>query len=209
MVAQLNDIISLNKSLTVNYTLGELFRLLPHYFKTNMNKIVSLLIFFFYMNTTLSQTFHDISIKGIDGETINLSDFKGQNLLIVNVASFCGYTSQYTELQELHDSYSNLTVIGVPCNQFGFQEPGNAKEIQTFCESKYSIEFVLTEKTKVKGNSKHPLYKWLTDKNLNGKDNYSISWNFNKFLVGKDGQLIAHYGSSVSPLDEKITSQLK
>ncbi|MGC6471223.1 MAG: glutathione peroxidase [Flavobacteriales bacterium] len=161
------------------------------------------------MNTTISQTFYDLSIKGIDGETINLSDYKEQNVLIVNVASFCGYTSQYTELQKLHDSFPNLTVIGVPCNQFGFQEPGNAKEIQNFCQSKYSIDFVLTEKTKVKGKDKHELYKWLTEKSLNGKDDFSVSWNFNKFLVNSDGQLVDHFGSGVSPMDSKITSQIR
>lgn len=161
------------------------------------------------MNITLSQTFHDISIKGIDGELIEMKEFKGHQVLIVNVASFCGYTSQYAELQKLHDSYPELTIIGVPCNQFGFQEPGNAKKIQSFCQNKYNVEFLLTEKTKVKGASKHPLYAWLTDKNLNGKNNYSVSWNFNKFLVDTAGRLVAHFGSGVSPLDEKITSQLK
>lgn len=161
------------------------------------------------MNTNTPSSFYDLSIKSINGETIELSEFKGQYVLFVNVASFCGFTSQYAELQQLHESYPKLTIIGVPCNQFGFQEPGNAKEIQTFCQSKYNIEFLLTEKTKVKGKGKHPVYQWLTDKELNGKDDYSVSWNFNKFLIDNEGQLVGHFGSSISPNDTKITSIIK
>ncbi len=159
--------------------------------------------------TSHSQTFYELAITSIDGENINLSDFKDRYVLVVNVASFCGFTKQYSDLQTLHKSYPNLTIIGVPCNQFGFQEPGGAQAIQSFCQNKYNIEFILTEKTKVKGKEKHPLYAWLTDKNLNKKDNYSVSWNFNKFLIGKDGSLLAHFGSNVSPLDQQITTYLK
>lgn len=161
------------------------------------------------MNPSFSQSFYDISINSINGQTINFNDFKNQNILIVNVASFCGFTSQYDALQQLHDSYPNLTVIGVPCNQFGFQEPGNSKEIQSFCQNKYNIEFIITEKTKVKGKDKHPLYKWLTNKNLNGKDDYSVSWNFNKFFINKEGQLVGHFGSNTSPLDQQIIALIQ
>jgi glutathione peroxidase len=162
------------------------------------------------INTNImAQNFYDLTIKSIDGEEIKMSKCVGKNVLIVNVASFCGYTSQYTELQALSEEYENLEVIGVPCNQFGFQEPLSTDSIKSFCSKKYAVTFPMTEKVKVKGTKQHPLFEWLTSKEQNKLDDFKVSWNFNKFLVDENGKLIAHYGSSVSPLSNDITKHLK
>lgn len=159
------------------------------------------------MNNTPS--LYDISIHGLEGKPIDFTAFKGKKLLFVNVASECGFTKQYKDLQKLSDSYpEELVVIGSPCNQFGKQEPGNAEEIQTFCERNFGVTFLLTEKIDVKGNKQHPLYKWLTSKELNGKKNSSVKWNFQKYLVDESGKLIDYYYSITSPTSSKITKHL-
>ena len=158
---------------------------------------------------SLNKTIYDISINSIDGNTINFSDFKGKKILIVNVASECGFTNQYKGLQELYELYKDkLAVIGVPCNQFGGQEPGDAAQIQAFCEKNYGVDFLITEKVDVKGDKQHPLYAWLTNKSLNGKKNSSVKWNFQKYLIDEDGNLIDYYLSITKPLSKKITNQI-
>ena len=172
-------------------------------------RLTTLIILTLINTTLMAQKFHDLSINSIDGDEIKMSQYEGKNVLIVNVASFCGYTSQYTDLQALSEKFENLEVIGVPCNQFGFQEPLSTDSIKSFCSSKYAVTFPMTEKTKVKGKSQHPLFKWLTHKEQNKLDDFKVSWNFNKFLIDENGQLISHYGSGVSPLSEDITKHLK
>ena len=153
---------------------------------------------------------YNIKINDLDGNPINLEKFKGKYLLFVNVASKCGFTKQYAELQELYDSnIDNLMVIGVPCNQFGAQEPGSPDEIQTFCKKNYGVTFLMTEKILVKGNNHHPLYNWLTDKSLNGVKNSTVKWNFQKYIVDKDGNLIDYFYSMTRPLSSKITKIIK
>ena len=153
---------------------------------------------------------YDIKINDLDGNPINLEKFKGKYLLFVNVASKCGFTKQYADLQELYDLYiDNLMVIGVPCNQFGAQEPGSPDEIQTFCKKNYGVTFLMTEKISVKGNNQHPLYNWLTDKSLNGVKNSTVKWNFQKYIVDKDGNLIDYFYSMTRPLSSKITKIIK
>jgi len=152
---------------------------------------------------------YDIEINSLQGKPISLTDFKGKHILFVNVASKCGFTPQYEELQKLSDTYKNkLVVIGVPCNQFGNQEPGNAFEIQEFCEVNYGINFLITEKIDVKGEAQHPLYKWLTDKNLNGFKSSKVKWNFQKYLVDPNGKLVDYFYSITKPLSKKITKHL-
>lgn len=152
---------------------------------------------------------YDIPINTLDGKPVDLADFKGKKLLFVNVASECGFTKQYKDLQKLSDSYpEDLVVIGSPCNQFGGQEPGNSQEIQTFCERNFGVTFLLTEKIDVRGSKQHPLYKWLTSKNLNGKKNSSVKWNFQKYLVDESGKLIDYYYSITSPTSSKITKHV-
>ena len=153
---------------------------------------------------------YDIEIKSLQNSPILLSDFKGKYILFVNVASKCGFTPQYKDLEKLHNSYKeSLVVIGVPCNQFGKQEPGNNQEIKEFCQLNYGVSFLMTEKINVKQKNQHPLYTWLTSKRLNNKKNSSVKWNFQKYLVSPDGKLIDYYFSITSPLSSKITKHLK
>jgi glutathione peroxidase len=158
---------------------------------------------------TKRQSIYDITINAIDGKPISLSEFKGKKILFVNVASECGFTKQYKDLQTLSDTYPDkLVVIGSPCNQFGKQEPGDASQIQEFCELNFGVKFLLTEKIDVKGSKQHPLYKWLTSKDFNGKKSSSVKWNFQKYLVGDKGNLIDYYFSLTKPMSSKITKHI-
>ena len=153
---------------------------------------------------------YDITINDIDGKEINLNDFKGKYVLFVNVASNCGFTRQYKDLQTLYDKYKDeLVVVGVPCNQFGGQEPGDEEQISIFCSEKYNVTFPMTEKIAVRGSNQHPLYKWLTSKDLNGRKNSSVKWNFQKYLVDKDGNLIDYWYSLTNPTSSKITNYIR
>ena len=155
------------------------------------------------------KSIYDIEINALQGKPINLSLFKGKKILFVNVASKCGFTPQYKELQKLHNLYEeSLVVIGVPCNQFGKQEPGNSSEINEFCQVNYGVSFLITEKISVKGKEQHPLYSWLTNKNENGRKNSSVKWNFQKYLINEDGDLIDYYFSMTSPTSSKIKKHL-
>lgn len=155
-------------------------------------------------------TLHDIKINSLQRQPINLHQFKGKKLLFVNVASKCGFTPQYKDLQNLQETYKdNLIIIGVPCNQFGKQEPGVANDIQEFCEVNYGVTFLMTEKIEVKGKNQHPLYQWLTQKKLNAKKNSTVKWNFQKYLVDEQGELIDYYYSITNPTSSRITKHLK
>ena len=157
----------------------------------------------------MNNSIYDISITSLEGKTVNLSDFKGKKILFVNVASKCGFTSQYKQLQELSEKYgSKVEVIGIPCNQFGNQEPGSGTEIKEFCTKNYGVSFLMAEKCDVTGTSQHPLYKWLTNKSENGVEDSSVGWNFQKYLVDESGKLIKVFKSGVNPMDESITSLL-
>lgn len=152
---------------------------------------------------------YQIKINNLQGKELTLSDFEGKKLLFVNVASKCGFTPQYEELQKLQENYKDsLVVIGVPCNQFGGQEPGNPDEIQEFCSINYGVTFPITEKINVKGSEKHPLYAFLTDKKLNGKKSSSVKWNFQKYLVDEHGNLVDYWYSLTKPNSKKITKYL-
>jgi len=152
---------------------------------------------------------YDISITSLEGKTIDLNDFKGKKILFVNVASKCGFTSQYKNLQKLHDTYGEkVEIIGIPCNQFGSQEPGSAAEIKEFCTKNYGVSFLMSEKSQVKGANQHPLYKWLTNKSENGIKDSNVSWNFQKYLVDENGKLMQVFKSGVNPMDASITSLL-
>lgn len=156
-----------------------------------------------------TKTIYEIEINSLTGEKINLNDFKGKHMLFVNVASKCGFTSQYKELQEMHVTYKDkLVIIGVPCNQFGKQEPGAAEEIQKFCEKNYGVEFLITEKIEVKGENQHPLYQWLTMKELNGVSSSTVKWNFQKYIVDENGKYIDVFFSMTKPNSTKIIKYL-
>jgi len=154
---------------------------------------------------------YDIGLLSLNRQdNIDLSQFKGRYILFVNVASKCGYTYQYGGLQALYEAHSDsLVVIGVPCNQFGFQEPGDSSDIATFCESNYAVTFPLSEKLDVKGKNQHPLYEWLTQEKFNGLADFDVNWNFNKFLVSPEGALLARFGSKVKPMSQDIRDLIK
>jgi len=153
---------------------------------------------------------YNIPIRSLTGNAIDISNFKGKKILFVNTASSCGFTSQYKELQKLHDTYkSQLVIIGLPCNQFGAQESGTEKEISSFCEINYGVTFLMTEKIEVKGDNQHQLYQWLTQKSINGSKNSTVKWNFQKYLVDENGRLVDYFYSTTTPLSSKITKHLK
>jgi glutathione peroxidase len=153
---------------------------------------------------------YDLQLNNLQGKAIDFTDFKGKHLLFVNVASKCGFTPQYEGLEKLSNTYKkNLVVIGVPCNQFGKQEPGNSDEIQEFCQANYGVSFLITEKIEVKGEDQHPLYEWLTLRSLNGKKSSSVKWNFQKYLVDPEGKLVDYFFSITKPFSSKITKHLR
>ncbi|MDG1397537.1 MAG: glutathione peroxidase [Polaribacter sp.] len=153
---------------------------------------------------------YDINIQSLQNKPINLSEFKGKYILFVNVASKCGFTPQYKDLEKLYQEHKDkLVVIGVPCNQFGKQEPGNSDEIQEFCQVNYGVSFLITEKVDVKGSNQHPLYSWLTSKSLNNKKNSSVKWNFQKYFISPEGEFIDYFFSITKPTSSKITKYLK
>ena len=153
------------------------------------------------------ESIYKIQINDIKGNLIDLNKFKGKYLLLVNVASKCGFTKQYQSLEKLYQKYKdNLIVIGLPCNQFGGQEPGSEEEIHQFCSNEYNISFLLTEKISVKGKDQHDLYSWLTDVKLNGVSNSSVKWNFQKYIISPKGELINYFYSITDPMSPKITS---
>ena len=159
---------------------------------------------------TMESSFYDFKMKDINGQEIDFASFKGKKLLLVNVASKCGYTKQYEGLQKLYETYNKkLVVVGFPCNQFLGQEPGTSEEIMTFCKTNYGVTFPLAEKIDVKGKDAAPIYKWLCSKEANGVLDTKISWNFNKFLLDENGKMIAYFPSNVKPDSEDILSRLK
>lgn len=148
---------------------------------------------------------HDITLKDIDGKDLALKTFAGKAVLVVNVASQCGYTPQYTGLQELHEKMAakGLVVLGVPCNDFGGQEPDDEKAIKVFCAENYKVSFPMTSKVSIKGDGKHPLFTLLTQ---NGGD---VGWNFEKFLIGKNGKVLKRFGSDVEPASPQLLQAIE
>ncbi len=164
--------------------------------------------FFNTGNAKYDKIFFDFNIKDINEETFALEKFKNKTVLLVNVASNCGFTKQYSELQELYDKYSEkgLVVLGVPSNQFGGQEPGSNNEIKDFCETNFNITFPMTTKIDVKGENAHPIYLW-------AKENFGNAavpkWNFHKILINKDGKIEDTYSSFTKPMSKKLTSKIE
>lgn len=157
-------------------------------------------IFAFTTSTNMDKPY-DFKLPAIDGQQIDFAQYKGKNLLIVNVASKCGYTPQYADLQKLHELHGDkVTILGFPANNFMSQEPGTNEEIASFCQKNYGVSFQMFEKISVKGKDQHELYSWLKDKS--GKE---PSWNFCKYVVTKDGK-VTFFASSVKPMDSQIIS---
>ena len=172
---------------------------------------MKLLLILSLLFTGMSGSIYDYKIQALDSDKqIDLASFKGKKLLIVNVASKCGFTPQYEDLQKLSMQYDDkLVVLGMPCDQFMNQELDTEVAIKQFCTDKFQVTFPMTTVIDVKGDNQHPIYQWLTQKSLNGKDDYSVSWNFNKFLIDENGKLLEHFPSKVKPMDEEILKYLK
>ncbi len=174
-------------------------------------KTIALLAALLIMQTITARagSLYDIKLKDIDGKDTTLAAYKGKAVLIVNVASKCGYTKQYAGLEATYLKYKDkgFVVLGFPCNQFGGQEPGTNEEIKQFCSSKFNVTFPLFDKLEVNGEKRHPLYVALA-----GKDSPfpgDIKWNFNKFLIGKDGKILNRYDSKVTPESEELTKAVE
>ena len=152
---------------------------------------------------------YEFEVRTIDRQTISLGKYKGKKMLIVNVASECGYTPQYKGLQELHSKYGDkLVVLGFPSNDFGGQEPGTQDEIKSFCEKNYGVTFPIMEKIVVKGKNMHPLYRWLSNKEENGVTDEAPNWNFCKYLIDENGRIVRFFKSKTEPMSEELTSLL-
>jgi glutathione peroxidase len=156
-------------------------------------------------------TIYDVNIEGLQGEPLKLSDYEGTAMLVVNVASRCGLTPQYTGLENLQKRYQErgFTVLGVPCNQFGSQEPGSPDEIATFCSTNYRVTFPLTEKIEVNGNGRHPLYQQLTEQPDAEGQAGDIQWNFEKFLISPSGEIVARFRPLTEPEGSDVTSAIE
>ena len=158
----------------------------------------------------MGKTIYDYKVESLNGKQINFADFKGKKILIVNTASECGFTPQYADLETLYEKYKDqLVIVGFPANNFGGQEPGSNAEIGSFCQKNYGVTFPMAAKVSVKGDDTAPIFKFLTEKELNGVKNSDILWNFTKFLVDEKGTLIDSFISTTKPTDEAITKYLK
>ena len=152
----------------------------------------------------VSGSIYDFKVRSLEGKEISLSDYKGKYMLIVNTASKCGYTPQYADLEKVHEQFGNkVAVLGFPANDFLWQEPGSSNEIAEFCERNYGVKFSMFEKISVKGNGKAPLYKW-----LEAKTGETPTWNFCKYLVSPEGEVLGFYPPKVRPIDKEIVGKI-
>jgi glutathione peroxidase len=176
-----------------------------------MKKILVLLALVGTSLMAAEKTVYDFTLNTIDGQPAPLSAYKGKIVLLVNVASKCGYTPQYTALESIYEKYKDrgFVIVGIPANNFGAQEPGTNQEIKTFCSSKYHVTFPMMAKVSVKGSDITPLYQFLTDKGAHPETGGEIGWNFTKFLVGPDGKVIARFDSKVTPDSPEVTGAIE
>jgi len=164
------------------------------------------------IGTGYAQTsFYEFTVKDISGEDYPLSQLKGKKVLVVNTASKCGFTPQYEGLQELYEKYGgdDFMIIGFPANNFAKQEPGSNEEIANFCQINYGVTFPMMSKISVKGDDQHPLYTWLTSKSENGVEKSKVSWNFQKYMIDEEGQLVGHFAPTVKPDSKKLVSWIE
>jgi glutathione peroxidase len=157
------------------------------------------------------KTVYDFTLNSIDGQPAPLAAYKGKVVLLVNVASKCGYTPQYSALESTYEKYKDrgFVIVGIPANNFGAQEPGSNQEIKTFCSSKYHVTFPMMAKVSVKGDEITPLYQFLTDKSSNPRSGGEIKWNFTKFLIGPDGRVISRFEPEITPDSPQVTSAIE
>ncbi len=178
-----------------------------------MHKIILAVLMTLIVNTTMAQqkSLYDFKVKDIDEKEFDMSTLKGKRVLIVNVASKCGLTPQYAQLEELYQKYKdqNFVIIGFPANNFKEQEPGTNQEIKEFCTLNYGVTFPIMDKINVIGENKAPIYKWLTEKAENSKFDCEVQWNFQKFMIDENGQLVDFVSPKDSPLSDKIINWIE
>jgi glutathione peroxidase len=172
------------------------------------NILLSGLLIMIMVTVNAQTNFYDFTVKDINGEDYPLSQFKGKKVLVVNTASKCGLTPQYEGLQELYEKYGgdDFMIVGFPANNFLKQEPGSNEEIATFCSINYGVSFPMMSKISVKGDDQDPLYKWLTSKSDNGLENSKVTWNFQKYMIDEEGQLVGHFSPKTKPDNEELIS---
>ena len=176
-----------------------------------MTKLLFCLLFCATALMAADKSIYDFTLNTIDGQPAPLASYKGKVVLLVNVASRCGFTPQYTALEAVYEKYKDrgFVILGIPANNFGSQEPGTNQEIKTFCQSKYSVTFPMMSKVSVKGDDTTPLYQFLTDKTANPQTGGEIKWNFTKFLIGPDGHVLARFEPAVTPDSPEVTAAIE
>lgn len=183
---------------------------------TNDMKFLSLLMSLFFFGAPKEKTadipasIYDFKVDGLEGGTIDFSQFKGKKILIVNTASKCGFTPQYAELEKLYEAYKDkLVIVGFPANNFMFQEPGSNEKIAEFCQKNYGVSFPMAAKISVKGKNMAPIYRWLTSKDYNHQESSSVEWNFQKYLIDEQGNLVAMFPPKTKPMSDEIVNAIK
>lgn len=178
--------------------------------------MVPLLLFFKFFffspapDTDIPKSIYDFKVEGLTGGTIDFSQFRGKKILIVNTASECGYTPQYEGLENIYEKYKDrLVIVGFPSNDFGQQEPGSNKEIASFCQKNYGVTFPMAAKIDVKGDNMAPIYQWLTKKEYNNYESSTVKWNFQKYLINENGELIAIFFSKIKPESAEVTRAIE
>lgn len=175
--------------------------------------ILLLFKFFFFAPAPkgdVPKSIYDFKVEGLTGGTIDFAQFKGKKILIVNTASECGYTPQYEDLEKLYKKYKGkLVIVGFPANDFGRQEPGSNEEIAGFCKKNYGVTFPMAAKITVKGEDMAPIYHWLTEKELNGFDNSTVKWNFQKYLINEKGELVNVFYSKTKPMSAELIEAIE
>ena len=173
--------------------------------------LLSVLIFSLFMVQAQTNSVHQFKVKDINGDVFDMASLKGKKVLIVNVASKCGNTPQYEQLQEMYDKYKDtgFVVVGFPANDFGSQEPGSRSDIMAFCTENYGVTFPMMDKLSTKGENQSPLYEWLTQKSKNGVSDSEVTWNFQKYMIDKDGKLVDFASPKEKPNSDKIISWIE
>jgi glutathione peroxidase len=176
-----------------------------------MKKLFLSLLIFAGVAMAGEKSIYDFTMNSIDGKATPLSSLKGKVVLLVNVASRCGFTPQYSALESVYEKYKGrgFVIVGIPANNFGSQEPGTNEEIKTFCSTKYNVTFPMMSKVSVKGGDITPLYQYLTDKAANPQTGGEIQWNFTKFLVGPDGKPVARFEPNITPDDPQVVAAIE
>ncbi|SHE31542.1 glutathione peroxidase [Mariniphaga anaerophila] len=172
--------------------------------------VLAVLLVFGAVHATGQKNLYDFSARTISGERFDFSTLKGKKVLIVNTATECSLSYQFKKLQKLYEEYGgdDFEIVAFPCNDFGSQEPGTNEQVKEYCTKKYQVSFLLMEKISIKGENMHPIYKWLTSKEENGVLNARVNWNFHKFLIDKNGQVVESVSSITSPGNRKIVAWL-